>query len=252
MIYVNGDSFTSRSSIQEDYSWSSHLSRKTNQTVVNQACGNNANSRALSSLHDLYSLGIRPELVIMALNNFRRWHVPSKRFSSWSIGPTTVNDRTGQIDDSMYKWWITNVYDQIEFVRQYYNQIWQMHEFCHTHLECPIIFFNSHDKNIDNIESKLFGSDAEQEQWILENVQDVTDIYTEQYKTVFKFYREASKKWIRYPKPWTSFLNPDYIDPPDGEHPHHPSREGHVLLCDYILCKIQETCPTIYQQWKIS
>jgi hypothetical protein len=252
MIYVNGDSFTSRSSIQEDYSWSSHLSRKTNQTIVNQAAGCGSNSRMLSNLHDLYSLGVNPELVIIALSSHVRWHVPSSRFSSWSIGPTIINDRSGIVDESALKWWVASVFDKLEFVRQYYNQIWQMHEFCRNYLKCPIIFFNAFDNNIVNIEKQLFYSEASQRRWVVNNSLEPLDTYTEQYVKVFNFYKEASKSWVRFTTPWTSFLNPNYIDPPNGEHPNHPSREGHVLISDYVLCKIQETFPTIYQQWKIS
>lgn len=252
MIYINGDSFTQRSNGLEDYSWPVHLAAKTNQPVINQAAGCGSNSRALSNLYDLHSLGIKPDLVIIPLTSFTRYHVPSSRFSAWNIGPTIINDRTGVVDKSIHKWWMVNVYDQIEFVRQYYNQIWQMHEFCNTHLQCPIMFFNGHNSSIQLIEQMLFGSDSEQQQWILKNVTNADDMYTEQYTTVFKFYREASKKWLRDMTSWLTFLNPDYIDPPNGEHPGHPSRHGHLLICDYVQCKIQETLPTLYQQWKLS
>ena len=104
----------------------------------------------------------------------------------------------------------------------------------------------------ENIEKQLFYSEASQRQWVVKNSLEPLDTYTEQYVKVFNFYKEASKSWVRFTTPWTSFLNPNYIDPPNGEHPNHPSREGHVLISDYVLCKIQETFPTIYQQWKIS
>lgn len=249
MIYVNGDSFTQKSNGSIDYSWPILLEKTTQQTVLNQAAGCGSNSRMLSNLQDLYSLGIRPEIVLIGLTTYSRWHVPAERFGSWNIGPTVINDRTGQKDESMLKWWLLNAYNRIEFVRQYYNQIWQMHNFCQTHLNCPIIFFNAHDVEIEKIQKEIFGTDETQKAWVLDNVDDPSDQYTQDYITAFQFYREEYKKWIIKTESWMSFLQPNYIDPPGGEHADHPSRQGHRLICDYVLSIIKETLPNTYQKW---
>lgn len=249
MIYVNGDSFTQKSPGAEDYSWSQILEQSVGQTVINQAAGCGSNTRMLSNLYNLHHQGIQPKLVIMALSSFHRWHVPGKQMSSWSIGPTIINDRTGLKDESMLKWWLINAYDKLEFVYQYYNTIWQMHELCHSKLKCPVVFFNAFDLEIYEIEKIVFGNHEQLTQWINQQVDDPVDQSTLNYLKAFEYFQKQSKLWIRDTVPWISFLHPNYIDPIDGEHPSHPSRQGHRLICDRVLSIIKERLPEISQQW---
>ena len=115
MIYVTGDSWTQRSNTAEDYSWPLRLEQLLNHPVINKAAGMGSNTRMLSCIQDFYIQGHQPDLVIVALSNFARYHFPSGRMSHWSIGFSGLahNDSTGEKYRGIDTWWQQSVYDEL-------------------------------------------------------------------------------------------------------------------------------------------
>jgi hypothetical protein len=237
MIYVNGDSWSQRSNIDPDYSWPKLLQEIVNVPVINQSAGCGSNSRILSNLYAAYQMGMRPDLILVGLTSFQRWHLPSKLGSSWNIGPTVINDRTGARDETMLNWWRKYVFDDLEYIYQYYNQIYQMNELGKNYFRCPIIFFNAWDINIVKIHNDIFKTDNDD--WIASLV-DTSDYAVVDYIECFKFFKDKFKDIKFYLDPWSKFLT-QHIDGPTGLHPGHPSPEGHRLICDYVSSIIKQT-----------
>jgi hypothetical protein len=244
VIYVNGDSWSQKSGTLVDYSWPNILQETLGCLVENQSAGCGSNSRILSNLYKTYQSGVRPNLIIIALTSFQRWHFPSKCGSSWSIGPTVINDRYNNHDQTILNWWQRNVFDEVEFVYQYYNQIWQMHELSTKYFECPIIFFNAWDPYIAQIHQHIYYNNIQE--WLKLNLSDMDDYATIDYIKSFEFFKNEMAQWNHYiDYPWINFLT-GHIDDSTGLHPNHPSPNGHRLICKHVTSIIKEKIPTIY------
>ena len=248
MIYITGDSWTQKSNIFPDYSWPCVLEQLLNHTVINEAAGCGSNSRMVSGIQNLYLHGIQPDLVIVALTTFARYHVPGPALSSWSIGPTVINDRYSRSNNVILRWWLENVYNEVEFVFQTFKSIWQIHEFCKTHLQCPVIFQNAWSDDIKNIAIQMF-TDNNIKKWVHERVPDIHDYSTDQYIRSFEFFKSASKEWIIDYTPWHNNLN-ICNDGPNGLHPGHPDLDSHRLIANHVCSIIEEKLPELYTQLK--
>lgn len=248
MIYVNGDSWSQISAIDYDYSWSSQLQKLITVPIVNESSGCGSNSRILSNLQKIYFSGIKPELVIIGLTSYSRWHLPSKTCSSWNIGATIINDRTGVKEEYALKWFHTSVFDQVEYVFQYYNIIWQINELCKKYLNCPVIFFNAFDHNIVDIETELFYTSNGINNWVVRHTENETCMYTQRYIDCFNHFKDNLRHCVRITTPWSSLLKAEHIDGPTGKHPFHPSEQGHQIICDFVLTNIKEKFPTLVEK----
>ena len=246
MIYVNGDSWSQRSNGEIDYSWPNILETKVNCSIINQSAGCGSNSRVLSNLYKLYQSGTKISLIIIGLSSFQRFHLPSKLGSSWNIGPTVINDRFNNKNDDVLHWYQKNVFDEVEFVYQFYNQIWQMHELSTKYFQCPIIFFNAWDPCISKIHQQIFYGNINK--WIEDKVEDTTDYSVTEYIKMFEFFKIKLSEWnLLINNNWHDFLT-THIDGPADLHPGHPSPAGHRLIAEHILTTIQEQFPIIYQE----
>jgi hypothetical protein len=248
MIYINGDSWSQKSNIAPDYSWPILLEQQLNHTVINEAAGCGSNSRALSGVQNLYLRGKRPDLIIIALTVFSRYHVPGPLLSSWSIGPTVINDRFNNKNDTILQWWVENVYDEIEFVFQHFKTIWQIHEFCKTHLKCPVLFQNAWSDENSKIATQLL-TNNNIKNWVHEKVSNVGDYSTDQYIQSFEFFKSVSEEWIIDYIPWPNILKIK-IDGPNGLHPGHPNPDSHRLIANHVCSIIQQRLPELYIKLK--
>lgn len=244
MIYVNGDSWSQnqwKPHQQTNYSWPNLLASLTNIKVLNESAGCGSNSRMLDNLHRAYYRGVSPRLVIIALTDIARWHLPGSMNSIWNISSSCViNDRTGRVDDSIKKWWVVNSFNELEYSYQYYNIIYQIKIFCDTIINCPVLFFNAWQDNILKMNKIHFGSDDEIGTWVKSKVVDKTDYSIDYYVESFKFFRNQFQQWHLDFTPWTKFITSRYIDGPDGLHPNHPSPEGHRLIAQHVYNKIHD------------
>jgi len=242
MIYVNGDSWSQnqwRKDQPIDYSWPNVLSKLTGTEVLNESAGCSSNSRMLDNLQRLHYRGVAPALVIIALSDLSRWHLPAPLNSIWNISSgTIINDRSGVVDESIKKWWIANSFDVLEYSYQYYNIIHQIKVFCDIIIGCPVIFFNAWQKDILKMNQWCLGTDTEIDNWVESKVADKTDYCINYYTESFKFFRNQFQQWHLDFTPWTTFITEQYIDGPDGLHPDHPSPEGHRLIAKHVYSKI--------------
>ena len=252
MIYVNGDSWTQPSNVSPDYSWPVVLEQLLENPVINDAAGLGSNTRMLSCLHNFYIQGHRPDLVIIALSNFARYHVPSNRISHWSIGYSGLahNDRTGKKSHAINKWWQEEVYDELAFVYQNYKTIWQIQEFCNHNMNCPVLFFNAYDDIFFNFQEEIFGSNDQLTNWVNCRVHDPVDQHTLEYVNGFKFFKDQYKNWMLDPTLWKQLLSSQLIDDNNGGHPGHPSLDGHRLIANHVCSIIEEKLPELYQTLK--
>lgn len=242
MIYVNGDSWSHnqwRENQSIDYSWPNVLSELIGIKVLNESAGCGSNSRMLDNLHRLHYRGVKPSLIIIALTDLTRWHLPGPLNSIWNISSATaINDRSGIVDNSINKWWTINSFDLLEYSYQYYNIIYQIKIFCDAIMHCPVIFFNAWQDKILEMNKLCLGSDDKIETWVNSKVVDKTDYSVRYYIDSFKFFKDQFQQWDLDFTPWTKFITKQYIDGPDGLHPDHPSLEGHKLIAQYVYGKI--------------
>jgi len=248
MIYVNGASWAQRSNTEPDYSWPSVLQSKAKCPVVNQAAGCGSNSRILNNLYRLYQTGSRPSVMLIALCIDTRWHLPSKMGSSWNIGTMVViNDRSGEKNDEILPFYINYVYDEIEYIYQMYNQIWQMQELATNYFKCPVIFFNQYsnkDYNFADIHNEI---DKDPTAYVLSRVEDANDYSTQDYIKSFEFFKTHFDKWHIELDSWSDLVY-NHIDDEKGLHPYHPNHEGHKIICDSVLDAIQQKHPLLYKE----
>jgi hypothetical protein len=246
MIYVNGDSWSQKSNGEIDYSWPTLLQENIKGTVVNQSAGCGSNSRMLANLYSAYQQGLKPDLILIGLTTFQRWHLPSQLGSVWNIGPTVINDRFGNKDETILNWYRKHVFDELEYIYQYYNLIWQMHELGKNYFQCPIIFFNAWDTEITKIHSTIF--DTNDNNWMKSLVKDPNDYAVLNYINYFNFFKSKFNEITLYINPWMDFLN-EHIDGPNDRHPGHPSLDGHKLISEYIISIIKQTVPEIWSKY---
>lgn len=230
-IYTNGDSFTQPSNGDVDYSWPKQLSDLTGWSIVNEAAGCGSNSRALSNLLAYFHAGNKPDLVIIGLTSPQRVHLPSARQSSWSIGPTVINDRSGKIADSVLKWYVDNCYDQTESMYQYYSIIWQIHELCNNHINCPVLFINMWDSEAHKFDQMLFSNDQTAiKDWINARVDDVMCYTTLNYYKMFEFFAKERIKWHMPLTCLDDMLSVEHHMPNDM----HPNSKGYTIFAQEI------------------
>jgi len=255
MIYVNGDSWSRNLWIDwspVDWSWPKQMQDQITVPVLNESVGCGSNGRILSKLQQNYYLGKQFDLVIVALTVYSRWHIPSKNLSTWNIGRYVMNDEKYSFDETILPWWLTNVYDRIEFVYQYYNIIWQINELCKNYLKCPVIFFNAWDTEIPMFDEMIFSDDNNLLKWLESNKSnDATDEIVSRYFNLFKFLQTDRNQWNFEITPWRSFLNKSHYDGPNDRDPHHPNQEGHRLISEQVLSTINKHFPTLYQKFKV-
>lgn len=244
MIYVNGDSWSQNQWKPHqpiDYSWPNLLASMTNLEVLNESAGCGSNSRMLDNLHRAYYRGVRPSLVIIALTDIARWHLPSTLNSIWNISSScAINDRTGKVDDYITKWWVSNSFDELEYSYQYYNIIYQIKMFCDSILNCPVLFFNAWQHNILGMNKLCLGLDNTIQDWVEQKNVDKTDYSVRYYVESFKFFRNKFQQWNLDFTPWTKFITKQHIDGPDDLHPNHPSPEGHRLIAQHVYATIYD------------
>jgi hypothetical protein len=248
IIYVNGDSWSQRSNINPDYSWPCLLQEKINCPVLNQSAGCGSNSRMLSNLYRLYQSGAEPKIVLIGLTTYTRWHLPARLGSSWSIGPTVINDRFSKPNESMLPFYVNDVFDDLEYVYQFYNQIWQMQEIAKNYLKCPIIFFvgwTANSPTILDIHHALFKGNLED--WVCSKVEDTQDYAVQDYINAFQFFKTKVDDWHLVLDTWSDLVY-NNIDDDNGLHPGHPNPQGHKIICQNVLDKIKEKFPTIYKE----
>jgi len=244
MIYVNGDSWSQnqwKPNQPIDYSWPNLLSKLINTEVLNESAGCGSNSRMFDRLCKAYYRGVRPKLVIIALTERSRWHLPGLSNSVWNLShKVAINDRTGIRDESMTKWWVTNSYSELEYTYQLCNIIYLIKIFCDTVINCPVLFFNAWQHKALEMNETCFGADSAIETWVKSKSADKTDYSVDHYIESFKFFRNQFQTWNLDFTPWTTFVTKQYIDGPNGLHPYHPSPQGHELIAQYVFKKIHD------------
>mgnify|MGYP003639204233 FL=1 len=250
MIYVNGDSWSQRSNIDPDYSWPCILQSKAKCQVINQSAGCGSNSRMLSNLQKFYQTGARPKIILIGLTIYSRWHLPSKMGSSWNIGTMVViNDRFGEKNDEILPFYINYVYDEIEYIYQMYNQIWQMQELATNYFKCPIIFFNSWSSpdnyyHLATMHKEIY---KDPESWIATRVDDTDDIAIKDYIHAFNFFKTKLDDWNLVLDTWSDLVY-NHIDDEKGLHPGHPSPQGHKMICNNVLDTIEQSYPLLHKE----
>jgi hypothetical protein len=251
MIYVNGDSWSKNTWTADfpyDLSWPKCIQDKYDINVINESAGCGSNSRMLENLQRFYQLGNKPDLVLISLSNENRWHLPAKNLSSWNIGPTVINDVTGVVDETILKWWSINCVDLLEYVYQYYNVIWKIHEFCSKVMECPVIFFNAW-SDLEEIDHKLFATgDTSIREWVLKHIENKnpTDIFFQKYVTLLKFFYHEKQKWNFDQESWKSRLDRTEICGAKDFHPRHPNKKGGERISTFVLDSIFKYQPKIH------
>lgn len=249
MIYVNGDSW-SRNLWAEwsphDWSWSKQLQESTKIPVMNESAGCGSNSRILSRLHTNYILGNRFDLILIALSTHARWHLPAKNMASWSIGPGVQHDRLFLNDSEILPWWQRNSYDHLEYVFQYYSIVWQIHELCKNLYQCPVIVFNTWDKEIQQIDQIMHAQDLDFESWIREHFVGEDGFDISNYSQAFKFFKESSANWQFESTAMNSLLAKHHYDGPNDRDPSHPNKQGHAIMCQHVLNVVAQRLPNTY------
>jgi len=251
-IYVNGDSWSRNTwapTFPHDVSWPSYLRETYDVEIINESAGCGSNSRMFDNLQTFFQLGHRPDLVLIALTGENRWHLPTKNRGCWNIGPTVLNDRTGVKDESILKWWRLECLDRLEYVYQYWNIIWKIHNFCETTLGCPVIFFTSWMDTI-TLEKELFDSETMSiTQWVLKHsTLDHKDIIIQTYVQLFEFFNQQKQSWFFDRQSWKSRLDKSEICGPLDFDPGHPNKLGHISIANFVLNSISEFQPKIYQE----
>jgi len=247
VIYTNGDSWTQRSNVDPDYSWPSVLQTRAKCQVVNEAAGCGSNSRILSNIYKLYHTNETPSLILLGLTVYSRWHLPSRMGSSWNIGPTVINDRFNTKDEDILPFFINHVYDEIEYIYQMFNQIWQINELATNYFRCPVIFFNSWSAENYDLKSIHYEILKDPEAYVLSRVDDSNDYSTEDYIKAFEFFKKNYKKLHIELDSWRDLVY-NHIDDEKGLHPGHPSPEGHRIICDSVVTTIEQKYPKLYKE----
>ena len=252
MIYVNGASWAQRSNIDPDYSWPSILQSHVKCQVVNQAAGCGSNSRILANLYKLYQIGTRPSLMLIALCIDARWHFPSRMGSTWSIGPgAVINDRFFKPDfakvDDLSMFFIADVYSEIEYTYQMYNQIWQIQELAKNYFKCPVIFFNTYSNEEFDMKRTYNEIHKDSMAYVLGKVDEHDDYSTQEYIRAFEFFKTKSAEWHLELDSWSNLVY-NHIDDEKGIHPGHPSPEGHKIICNSVLSTIEQKYPLLYKE----
>ena len=260
MIYVNGDSWSQRSNIDPDYSWPCVLQSRVKCRVINQAAGCGSNSRILNNLYKLYHTNSKPNLILIGLTVHSRWHLPSKMGSSWNIGHGIINDRFAKKNDvkfhrdlnnenKLLAFFLNDVYDEIEYIYQMFNQIWQIHELATNYFKCPVIFFNSwFSPNADYHLATVYKEIAKDPNaWVLSTGADIDDYSTHEYVQAFTFFKTKFDEWQLVLDSWSDLVY-NQIDDDKGLHPGHPSPEGHKIICDSVLDTIEQRYPLLYKE----
>jgi hypothetical protein len=242
MIYVNGDSWSRNLWISwspEDWSWPKQLSDNLGIEIFNESQGCGSNSKILADILRNYFLGHRYDLVVIGLSTPYRWHLPAKNMSSWVIGPTILHDRTYKEDKTILPWWSVNCLNDLEYLYQYYNIIWQIDEICKNYFKCPVLFFNAWDSDIYEFDKILQSDDTALIEWLKLKFQPLNekeyDYRWDSYVQTFKFFKSCRNNWKFESKPWSSFLSESDYDGMLDRDPHHPSKNGHKMICEYIL-----------------
>ena len=237
MIYVNGDSWSTWNTIDRlEEPWPMQLKNFTNHDVYNDSIGCGSNSRMFYNLCNFYqhtqTTKQSIDLVLIGLTTPQRWHLPSNRLSSWSIGPTVRNDRSGIVDETILKWYVSTVYDELEYYYQYFNTIWQIDTLCKKTIECPVVFFNSWDNDIDKF-LDIFYNKSKCNKWIYEKVDDTADMFTLNYINAFDYFRNyfVNVNFVR--DCWENLITDQ--DRIDG---WHPNTVGHAKICNFVKNKI--------------
>jgi lysophospholipase L1-like esterase len=244
MIYVNGDSWSTWNTVEsKEVIWPTQLQKQTEISVYNDSAGCGSNSRIFYNLCNFYQCAQarneKIDLVIIALSTNTRWHLPARRLSSWSIGPTVRNDRSGACDETILKWFTINVLDDLEFTYQYYNTIWQIDNLCKKTINCPVIFFNGWCNKLD-LFAEIFYNKEKTDNWIYSQVEDEKDMFTLNYISAFDYLRNYFKNVNYVKETWENFINDE--DRVDG---WHPNTAGHQKISNFVLDKIKETYPEL-------
>jgi hypothetical protein len=221
-LYVNGDSWSWSNNLDDPTLWPNIVAHKTGLSIENQAMGCGSNSRIVDSLYNSIAVNEKPELAIIMLTAHHRTHMPAANMGAWSIGPqVAINDRTGEVDDTIRNWVYARSYDLVDSMYRYYRDIWKMHSIC-TKYSIPIWFFQSWDP--DPAEYNALNDPNE----LLKHCEDSYN--SEQYAKAFKFLQIESKQWRYIEKPLCS----DFV-PEDYNHTKHPSTSGHAKIANQVL-----------------
>lgn len=249
MIYINGDSWSRNLWIEwspSDWSWPKQLQEFTKIPVLNESVGCGSNSRILSRLHTNYILGNQFDLVLIALSTHARWHLPGKNMSAWSIGPTVQHDRLFKSDPEILPWWQKNSYDYLEYVFQYYSTVWQIHELCKNLYQCPVVVFNTWDKEIQEIDQMMHGQASEFESWMQRNFVSEDGFAIENYIKAFEFFKQSSTNWQFESTTMQSLLTQEHYDGAQDRDPEHPNKQGHTIICQHVLDTVAQRLPNTY------
>jgi hypothetical protein len=232
-IYVNGDSWTWNKNLQLETLWSNIVAKKLNKSCYNESIGCGSNSRIVDCLRNQLILGLKPDLIIIALTVHNRYHIHAENFGAWSVSPHVArNDRTGESNDQLRDLMIRHSYDEVDSVYRYYRDIWTMDLLC-KQFDCPYIFVQAWDEELEKL--GLLKSDENIYNYVSKRYPKKT-YHSEEYTRAFEKFKELSKNW-----PYTETALSKLLDVNvDYDNTRHPNDQGHYKMADKILELLEE------------
>ena len=237
MLYVNGDSWSQRTPFVDDNNiWPKLVADKLGLTLENRAIGCSNNFRITDNLENLYLENYQPELIIIGLTTPHRECLSAAEMSHWNIGQGFAKlEVTGEDNEEISKWWITNSYDPLESIYRYYKNLSRIHELC-SKFDCPYFMFQVWDHTL--AEFDILGGDDKIANFLKEYYTNENSYFSTRYATAFKTLTKLSKDW-RYVEQ-SVILTVDELD--DKKHPQHghPNQQGHARIADFVYQQVQK------------
>jgi hypothetical protein len=235
-LYVNGDSWSfalKEKGPKYPHLWPNIVSKKLNKPCFNDSIGCGSNSRIVDCLRNQIILGLKPDLIIIALTAHHRWHIPAENFGAWSIGPHVArNDRTGESNDHIRDVMNRYSYNELDSVYRYYRDIWTMDLLC-KQLNCPYIFVQVWDEELEKL--GLLSSSENIYNYVSQKCPKKT-FHFQEYIRAFEKFKELSKNW-----PYTETALSKLLDiGVDYDETGHPNDQGHYKMADKILEILEE------------
>jgi hypothetical protein len=232
MIYVNGASWSQQTStVDTPDIWPSLVAKKLNQELKNEAIGCAGNKRILDCLENLYLSGAEPDYIILGLTPEPRECLPAAEMGRWNIsGGYARLEITGNNDPEFAKWWITNCYDPLESVYQYYKTLWKIHQTCGK-FECPYLMLQFWDSGF--VEYNILSGE--------ENLDKFLDLYYANRNSHFRLvYRQAFLSLAEESKMWNYIESTVKLTRKELDSEWHPNHAGHLMMADFVLENIQK------------
>jgi hypothetical protein len=228
MMYVNGDSWSWHKDLHTADIWPNLLAQQIGLDCINESIGCGSNSRILDNITNLYISGIRPNLIVLALNIHHRYHLPAANMGAWSISPQTIrNDQYDTADDSIKDWYYIHGHNDVDSIYRYYRTIWLLHAVCEK-FKCPFFIFQMWDPSIQKL--GLLNSTKNIKDFLANSKIDLNTQQGLKYLKSFSFFANQRNDWNYLEGPVSSYLSKtDFAE--DG----HPNLSGHKEITKFVL-----------------